>query len=266
MIADLPKPLHEHLPSAPLELAVWQLQFAEPAAVHDPAIGTGIATALADDGAGSFQLTRLTSQTIFSFAPGQPPQAPEQPEPDGWQLRRAQLVVNVTRSYVSVETTAYEGWAQFRQTVGLLCRGLTEMAGELPGEQRLGLRYVDRITLPGVQQPADWKGLIAPWLAATFSHEQLGEAVLATAGQIELRVDDDAQATLRHRAFPDFERRGRQTMMLDFDTFRQGYRIFDADSVLEASDRFNDVTHRLFEASITPELRAVFRREEEATT
>ena len=263
MISDLPEPLHEHLPGALLELAVWQVQFAEPASVQDPSVGTGIADTLASDGSGSFQLTRLTSQTIFAVGPGQVTPTPGQAEPDGWQLRRGQLVVNVNRGALSVETTAYEGWAQFRRTIELLCQGLVAAVAELPGEQRLGLRYVDRIALPGVQRPADWKGLLAPWLAAAMTHEQLGEAVLAAAGQVELRVDDDAQSTLRHRAFPDFERRGRQTVMLDFDTFRQGYRMFDASSVVEVSDRFNDVTHRLFEASITPALRAVFAQEEE---
>jgi uncharacterized protein (TIGR04255 family) len=259
MISDLPEPLHEQLPGAPLELAVWQLQFAEPAPVQPPAVGTRVAEALAADDHGAFQLTRLTNQTLVAFGAGPFPGPAESGEPDGWQLRRGQLVVNLNRNAMSVETTAYEGWTQFRRTIELLCVALTDAIGELPGEQRLGLRYVDRITLPAVQRPADWKDLLAPWLAAVLTHDQLGDAVLATAGQVELRVDDDAQSTLRHRAFPDFERRGRQTVMLDFDTFRQGYRLFDTASIVEACDRFNDVINRLFEASITPDLRAVFQ-------
>lgn len=267
MITDLPEPRHTHLPGAPLELAVWQLQFAEPAAVQDPSVGTAIADALAGDQHGTFQLTRLMNQAIFAFpqGPGQAPASPEpRPEPDGWQLRRGQLVVNVNRGGLSIETTAYEGWAEFRRTIELLCTSVVAALSDDPGEQRLGLRYVDRISFPAVQSPADWQGLLAAWLCAPMTHEQLGEDVLAAAGQIEFRVDDDAQSTLRHRAFPDFERRGRQTVMLDFDTFRQGYRRFDQASVLEVSDRFNDVTHRLFEASITPTLLAAFAEEEDS--
>jgi uncharacterized protein (TIGR04255 family) len=260
MISELPEPLHEYLPGAPLELAVWQLQLAEFAAVQSPEVGTALAETLASDGDGSFQLTRLASSTIV-LGPAQL-QQPEQPEPDGWQLRRGQLVVNVNRGAISIETTAYEGWVKFRRAIELLCAGLVTAVGDMPGEQRLGLRYVDRIALPGVQRPADWKDLLAPWLSAVMAHEQLGDAVLATAGQVELHVDDDSQSTLRHRAFPDYERRGRQTVMLDFDTFRQGYRRFEVASILDVSDRFNDVTHRLFEASLTPELRAAFTREE----
>ncbi|RKQ92984.1 uncharacterized protein (TIGR04255 family) [Solirubrobacter pauli] len=265
MIADLPEPQHEHLASAPLELAVWQLQFSEPAAVQDPAVGTQVAEALASDGHGAFQLTRLSSQMIFAFASGQAPQPPESVEPDGWQLRRGQLVVNLNRQSLSVETTAYQGWDRFSAVFGALCRALEVSAVDLPGEQRLGLRYVDRISLPGVRKPADWEGLLAPWLVASMTHEHLGDAVLAAAGQVELAVEEGSQATLRYRAFPDFERRGRQTVMLDFDTFRQGYRTFSTQTILDTSNQFHDVAHRLFEASITSELRAVFGREKEAS-
>jgi uncharacterized protein (TIGR04255 family) len=266
MIADLPEPTHAPLPSAPLELVVWQLQFAGAAAVQDPAVGTRMAEALAADGSGPFQLTRVASQIIAlaGLVPGQQMPPAEQPEPDGWQLRRGQLVVNVNRGSATVETTDYEDWAGFRRTVELVCKALEDIP-DLPGEQRLGLRYVDRIALPGVRRPTDWRGLLASWLAAPMAHEHLGDAVVAVAGQLELRVDDEAQATIRHRAFPDFERRGRQTAMLDYDIYRQGYRVVEADAVLDASDRFNDVIHRLFEASITTDLRAVFAREDETT-
>ena len=267
MISNLPEPHHDRLPAAPLELAVWQLQFTEPADVQDPAIGTGVAEALAGDGRGSFQLNRLIAPTVsIGFGPAGPlpPTTPEQPEIDGWQLRRGQLVVNVARAAISVETTAYDGWPEFRATVEALCVRLAELI-DVPAEQRLGLRYVDRILVPRVQRPADWDGLLAPWLTAPLVHEQLGDAVLANSGQLELAVSDDVQTTIRHRAFPDFDRRGRQTVILDYDTFRQGYRPFSAGAAVETSDRFNDISHRLFEASITPELYAVFARENDSS-
>ncbi len=261
MIFELPQPRHERLPAAPLELVVWQLQFTEAAAVVSPSVGTGIAEALSADGGGGFQMLPLSALTL-ALGPGQPQGVGSSPEADGWQLRRGQLVVNVGRSAVAVETTAYDGWTSFRATIAALCGSLGELIS-VPGEQRLGLRYVDRIALPGVMRPGDWKDLLAPWLAAPLAHDKLGDAVLAVSGQVELTAGESTRATIRHRAFPDFERRGRHTVMLDLDTFRLGYRPFDANAVVTMSDEFNDIAHRLFEASITPALYDVFAREED---
>ncbi|UUY05395.1 TIGR04255 family protein [Svornostia abyssi] len=262
MISDLPPPRYERLTSAPLELVVWQMQFAEPARVSAPAVGAQVAEALRADGQGSFNLSRLVPpQIAIGLGPGLPPQAPV--EPDGWQLRRGQLVVNVGSGSVSAETTAYDTWEGFRATIAALCSVLGEL-DDVPGEQRMGLRYVDRVAVPGVQQASDWNGLLASWLTAPLAQPQLADAVLATAGQLELRVDEELQAAVRHRLFPDFERRGRQTVILDYDTFRQGYRPFNAEAALEAVDRCSDVAHRLFEASLTPDLYKMFMRDTES--
>src|SRR3954447_12190222 len=99
MLRDLPDPRHQPLPQAPVELVVWQLQFAEPADVVPPAVGTALAERLAQDGRGAFQLQRLTTQTFAFFPPaiaaGGGPQ--QEAQVDGWTLRRGPLAVTVNR-------------------------------------------------------------------------------------------------------------------------------------------------------------------------
>lgn len=264
MLNELPDPRHDPLPQAPVELVVWQLQFAEPADVVPPAVGTALSERLAQDGGGPFQLQRLNSQTFaISFpGPGGPgmPQT-EQAQIDGWTLRRGALAVTLNRQSLSVETNLYDTWASFRSVVELAVHGLAETV-LLPGEQRLGLRYVDRIMRPGVRKLEDWAGLLAPWLSAPLMHPQLRDAVAAYAQQVDFDAREDGiRATVHQRAFPDVQARGRQTVILDFDVSREGYRLIEPDVMLEATDHMNDLAHRLFEASITEALYAAFATE-----
>ncbi len=263
MLTELPEPQHRSLPAAPLELVVWQLQFAEPADVAAPRVGTELAASLSADDGPPVQLQRVAMQTLaVAFGPGGPvPAAPmveQAPAGQGWQLRRDSLAITVNPQAVSVETTAYPGWEAFR---GLLARVLERLQSlvAMPGEQRLGLRYVDRVVHPDVRRVEDWKPWLAEWLHGPLVDARLAGAVLALAQQVDFDAGAGTRATLRYRAFADPEQRQRQTVMLDFDCFREGYRLFDAEDVVVASDHLNDTSHRLFEASITPPLYATFQ-------
>jgi uncharacterized protein (TIGR04255 family) len=274
MLRDLPEPRHELLPQAPVALVVWQLQFAGAADVVPPAVGASLADRLARDGGGPFQLQRLTTQTFaIAFPPpqvaGQPvhqgqavPQA-EQAQIEGWALQRGPVAVTVNRQALTIETNVYETWSSFRAVI----ENALEALGEgvlLPGEQRLGLRYVDRIVRPGVRKLEDWSGQLAPWLIGPLTHPHLRDEVAAYAQQVDFDAQPDGlRATLRQRAFPDVEQRGRQTVILDFDVFRDGYRLIETDATLAATNQMNELAHRLFEASITESLRAAFATESE---
>jgi uncharacterized protein (TIGR04255 family) len=261
MLHNLPEPRDKPLPQAPVQVVVWQLQFAEPADVVPPAVGTTLAERLSADGGDPFQLQRLTAQSFAIAFPGPggqgAPQA-EQSSIEGWTLRRGPVVVTLNRQSMSVETNAYEGWARFQPVIANAIAGLSE-AILLPGEQRLGLRYVDRIVRPGVRKMEDWTGLLQPWLTGPLMQPQLRDAVAAYAQQVDFAPEPDGiRATVRQRAFGDTEQRGRQTVILDFDVFREGYRLVETDATIEATDKMHDVARRLFDASISESLYAAF--------
>src|SRR4051794_14606480 len=117
MLRDLPEPRQNPLPEAPVELVVWQLQFAEPADVLPPAVGTKLVELLSQDGRGAFQLQRLTTQTFAISFPSQSgpgvPQA-EQTQVDGWVLRRGPVAVTISRQALAVESNDYDTWSSFR--------------------------------------------------------------------------------------------------------------------------------------------------------
>ncbi len=258
MLRDLPDPNHELLPHAPVELVVWQLQFAEPADVGSPEVGTKFADALADEH-GPFQLQRLAVPTLVLPFPNSVQPLPTQIDPAaGWTLSRSGTVLTLNAQALSLETNRYETFVSFRAALERAITSLHETVTNL-SESRLGLRYVDRLLHPGVRRPADWSALLMPWLTGPLGHPALGEAVAAYAQQIDFQPDSESiRATVRQRVFADAEQRGRETVILDYDVFREGYRAFDPEHTLEATDRMHDVAQRLFGASMTDSLRAVF--------
>lgn len=259
MIPSLPQPKHERLPHAPLELVIWQLQFSESADVVAPSVGDALRGAFATPEFGNLQLSRLSAPTFVLGAGSMT--APPVPEPDGWQLRRNHLAITVGRAGVAIESKAYDTWSTLRSLIETLVVTLSEL-GEFPGEQRVGLRYIDRITHPGVSAPADWKGLLGDWLMAPITNEGFGSKVLGTSGQLDVQASDEIQATIRHHSFADADQRGRQTVVLDIDAFRVGYRPFESAAILAASDQLSDVAHQLFESSVSPVLYEYFATEE----
>src|SRR4051794_7692944 len=106
MLRDLPEARHAPLPQAPVQLVVWQLQFAEPADVSAPTVGTTFQERLGQEGGGPYKLQRTSGQAFaVAFGPGV--KAMPQAEPaqiDGWTLRRGPVVVTLNPQSLSVET------------------------------------------------------------------------------------------------------------------------------------------------------------------
>ena len=275
MILDLPAPDRPRLAGAPLEVVVWQLQFADPVDVSSGRVGQAVAEALSDVAESRPKLTRIAPATVTlalggAGAPGiqaqsfAAPAAPGQhgaSQSTGWQIRADDLAVTITQAAIAVETTSYDVWKTFRAAIASSLDGLLGALDEAPSEQRLGLRYIDRLSRPEISKLTDWEGWLEPWLLGPILHPQVGEAISATAQQIDCDAGDGMTVTLRQRGFVDLERRNRQTIVLDFDAFREGYRAVDHEDVLAATDALSDISHRLFRAAITDRLYDVLREE-----
>lgn len=282
MISDLPSPDHARLANAPLEVVVWQLQFAEPTDVSGARVGQQVADALSAGGRGHVRLTRINAPTVtFAVGGAGGPPMPGGPiaglplpgvqlgQPGGlasggWQIRAEELVATVNQAGLTIETTAYDVWDSFRASIVAILDGFASAAPQTLGEQRLGLRFIDRISRPEVSRVADWAGWIEPWLLGPVTHPQIGEAIAASAQQIDCDAGNGLNLTLRQRAFVDPERRNRHTMILDLDAFREGYRAFEREAVLTATDALSDISHRVFRAAITDQLYDALREEPEA--
>lgn len=240
---------------------VCQIQFADSVNTSPEAVGLALRDGLSD-ASGEYQLERFAPMPLFQLAIGQGPLAdvqPTAPPEPGWRLTRGPWSVNATSDALTIETSAYTEWVDLRQVLEAAL-GVLEEAVSPKSEQRLGLRYVDRIERREIEHPSDWRRWIEPWVLGAAAHDRLGRSVMSLQQQVEFDAGEGLRATLRSAIFSDPARRARAICVLDTDSYRLGYRAFDREDVLAAGDRLRHLSLKLFQAAITEELYEEFAR------
>jgi len=179
---------------------------------------------------------------------------------------------------VAVETTTYEHWEDFRSgVVTLALRAIGDELGAIAGLDRVGLRYINEIRVPGAgSEAADWRDFITPELLATAALAagqnirtmQLalhldrggGAELLMRAGLLEGHVVDDSGA-LR---LPSPPQPG-HFFLIDTDSFWSrpaAYDEWNTRRALQIADGLHDPIDDLFESCIQEKLRdEVLRRQ-----
>lgn len=266
MPLPLPAPDRTRLARSPLDLVVCQLRFETQGQVNEAQIALTVHEALGGADGRYPRLEPLQAQAVnFTLGLGAP--AVSQQGISGWRYQSADglWIVSLMPDHVGLETTRYTEWEDFRERMHELLEVTVEHIA--PGiEQRLGLRYIDRITEVDASSPADWEPYLARELLGLALHEQLGPAVTTTRQQLLLDLDEGYACAVNHGFVPG--ENGRLDYLLDYDLFREGGRPFSADAVTEALDVLHDDAGKLFQASITPALYDILRRPvtERATT
>jgi uncharacterized protein (TIGR04255 family) len=197
----------------------------------------------------------------------------------GYRLlsRDRTIAVTVGSSRLAVETTAYEHWEDFRDgIVTTALQAVGEELGAMAGLDRVGLRYVNEIRVPGAGADiARWRPYIAAELLAVANlaagrairtvqialHLDIGDGaeLLTRAGLLEGHVVDDT-GPLRLRTPPQ----PGHFFLVDMDSFwtRSGeYDKWNTHDALLIASRLHEPIDELFESCITEELRSeVLRR------
>ena len=155
----------ERLERAPLKLVVSQVRYPRKLAAVDLEVGLAVQRALG--GPDTWRLEEAQSQLVLSLAVSQvqggaPAATPLETQP-GWQLRTEDNVWTITilPQSVALETTRYEGWIDFSYRLRLLL-DTVQSAVHPSAEERLGLRYVNRIEEPRIDSPGNWARWIRP--------------------------------------------------------------------------------------------------------
>ncbi len=261
MAIRLPEPDTGRLRKAPLELAVLQIRYDPQLRATEAPVALAFHAALGGPD-GTFPNIDPISATSVQFSFGASagataaPIVAESSGVEGWRFSSPDGVwtVQLTRDFATLQTTKYETWESFRPHVALLVRAIAEHIGPRI-EQRLGLRYVDRLRMPGLGRPADWHEYVVPELLGLAGHQLLGDAVVAAQQQLVLDLGEGGvQAGFRHGFLRDPSAITDIQYFLDFDIFRQAGRAFDAENIAVAADRFNTYALQLFQASVTPKL------------
>lgn len=189
--------------------------------------------------------------------------------------RKRTLSAAVSRNSLSVETTSYDGWWEFKAHVFDAVRVVAAQT-RIVGIERIGLRYINEIRVPAsFDDSSGWAGWVNP---ALLDHlrlmpegvpETLTSQVALRRGTAGLLVryaslrdggaisDQPLRRTVPAREGPFF--------VIDADSFRvlpdEHMLDFDIQALEPVLDDLHEPLGEVFERCITDRARAVFRGE-----
>jgi uncharacterized protein (TIGR04255 family) len=242
------------LAKAQIELALGEVRFSGGRTVigTDEALQVRDLLAAADITVPQLQQTQQ-QQVSVSVGPGGASPTLEV-QTHGWQLASADghLVVSLQPGTFAVQSTRYQRWG--RSLAPALAATLSVVAEVMAPDlvHRVGLRYVNRLTLPGAVAPAAWRGSIIEAGLGLVTDDVLGPSVVATQQQVELRLGDTQGALIRHGAFVDAASHGEYSYLVDLDVFDAATARFDPAAILDVATRLNRTALPLFQHLVTP--------------
>ncbi len=251
----------EVYPSAPVVLVAFEVRhpIADPLT---PAESRAVKRQLAD----VLPLETQAQVANVHITPGVPPEMTSEKFPRFFN-RRKTLSASFKEGSIVVEASDYPGWREFRELITLAIQARTEISA-VDGIDRLGLRYIDEIRVPG-DGPVDWSQWVAPsllapnladidlpisqWQGVSIYGSQPGQMLVARYGpRVGHAIDPDSD--LRRIRGSD----GGEFFLVDIDSFWTpdgDVPEFDTKSIQQRSDELHRPVRRLFESTITDKLR-----------
>lgn len=260
---ELPEPRDEPLPRSPLALVVCQLRYLETPQAAELRVGLEAQSALGGRDEWQLEAVRAASITMMNAVDQssgiQSPASGFEVLKAGWRLtsRDKKWSVTIQPEQASVETTNYETWQTFYPHLRTVAEVL-EKTVRPEAELRLGLRYVDQLVDPPVTSPSGWSRWIRPEVLGLLLHPVLAPGVEGMKQEVALVDTPDRKATLRSGFVRD-NSSGQLIYLLDFDTYRDSMREFDAAGILTAVEELHRLALQLFQLVITPDLYTYLR-------
>jgi uncharacterized protein (TIGR04255 family) len=243
------------LAQSPLTSVVCQVRFDSTPRAGEARLAQDLRTRLGGEEAFP-QLEAIAEASLsVSVGPNAPPVS-QQINATGWRMASGDggRIVSLLPSSVSFEVTQYSGWPDFAAQFDAVIDAIAECVQPV-FEQRLGLRYINQLTVPEVRSPEGWRGYVDDAFVGLASHAEIDNMIIFARQQAVLQLDDETRCTLNHGFAPDEAREQALTYVLDFDVAREGTRLFDTAGLHAAAERFNAYALRLFQISTTAQLR-----------
>jgi uncharacterized protein (TIGR04255 family) len=262
IVREVLDPNREIYAQAPLMLVAFELRF-----TTIPGLESGrweeVYAAIRE----SFPIVGPPPRVALQFSPGGAEQKIQ-----GVRLldRERSRAVAIYDESVIVETSAYVRFEELLELIKLVLCALHRVA-PIPAVQRVGLRYIDEISVPEIDH--DWSRYIDESLLCPlgkFAEFSPG----AYSGTLELRAGEQRMVTLNYGVFaepvvnPDGALRISKSpegayFLIDLDSFwnapQSEFPEFQIQQVLEKCEQLHDPIRRIFEQSITDDLRSLMR-------
>ena len=175
-----------------------------------------------------------------------------------WKLssRDGTWTVNLTPSFTSLETTAYESRGDFVSRLGEVVAALNALVGDLSVD-RLGVRYTDRLV--GARASSELNRLVREEALGPARLELDGVELLASVNETEFALNDGTRMTARWGVLPpgatltpDVPPLQERSWVLDLDAAVSNVRL-SREIIEEAADRLCNHAYGFFRWVITDE-------------
>jgi uncharacterized protein (TIGR04255 family) len=251
MVLNLPPANRRRLVDSPLELAVCQIRFEETLAVSDPKAILAIHGDLGGAGGPYPKIEQVKGPSFqVSVSAEGSAESRSLPQVAGWRLQAkdGSWIASVMPDFVALETSAYTTWEEdFGPRIGALLEAVERHVQPVL-EERVGLRYIDKLTGLSVHQASDWTNYLVPELVGIVMHPNLGPAVNTTQQQVDLILGEDVRCTMRHGILKD--ETGSPSYVLDCDVHRQAARAFETEEIRATLEQFSEFALQLFHACL----------------
>lgn len=264
----------EVFPSSPLALVAAEVRFTDSPRLRQQETVDKIAIALE-----SVLPVQEQVQTLeFEVRPGAAPQ-PKQTQGRTFKNISSTAVATLAPDRLSLETTAYTHFPEFREQMLTCCRAIVE-AGVTPALRRIGLRYIDEIRIQdgAVRDAREWATWIAPSLIGQLALGPTDAAVLQAEGVVTYRLNGSRGLNFRFAALSQgavvspttllrkpFDA-SKPVFVLDFDGYQDftspDATMLSVEVVADTLESVHGPSGATFQASITDAARDLFRRSE----
>jgi uncharacterized protein (TIGR04255 family) len=133
--------------------------------------------------------------------------------------------------------------------------GLVQALAELQAPQilqRVGLRYVNRLTDPLATEPGAWRGRLTDALLGLTADETFMSRVTATQQQVQVALEPGIGCVLRHGAFLDATTSA-YSYLLDIDVYNARASAFELNDIVHVAKRLNRTAFAVFARLVTAE-------------
>ena len=258
----------EVFPNAPLSLVAAEVRYPP---VSDRQLGMAIHRQIRDLIGSDWVIHNDTSQTFEAvIGPEGPSQATMRSDTIGRIVNRQKTkIITVQPDRLVVEVSDYLHFESFRELLVLASQAVDSVLRP-DGISRVGLRYIDEITVP--QQPPKWDEWLHGSLMAPSDPPSLVPAEWT--GAVQYRLGEDQVVVFRYGPSMGSVisaniplRRVRVPVgpifMLDFDSSWQPVDIpqFSAPKIAASANKLRAPLRGLFDHAVTPQLLEIFRQE-----
>jgi len=165
-------------------------------------------------------------------------------------------IASVGDSTLSLETKSYRTGEEFRERWSALVVAFQTILTPARVD-RLGMRYINQLSLPGIRSVEDWSGFLKADLMGAIASSTLCSRVAQANDQVLLAVGSDGGSIRRFYSQNPEGVEPPSTMLLDFDLFSAEPFPFDYAEIMARLDRYHKWGWNLFRRSITDDLVSV---------